>query len=337
MLVHLRLVVPPQLADETRALLLAETYATNVTWADGQSIRPPGALVGVDVTRETADELIDRLIGLGLAGEGAISVTTPEATPFDEAERLDEAARGEPDDSVLWSVVIDQATAAAQGSWTFYAFLVLATVLAGVAVLTDSPILVVGAMVVGPDFGPVGAFCAGVVLRRWKLALRAARLLTVGYLWAVLLVAGLALLGRFAGVVTPAMVAADRPMTGFIWRPDLWSVIVAVVAGIVGSLALATEKSNTLVGVFIAVTTIPAAGNLAVASATGVTDEMVGSATQLVVNIIGMLVGGIATLWVERVAGDRFHLRPATKVGAWLRAAGRSWRAHRPPRRRAGR
>ncbi|WP_162872671.1 hypothetical protein [Austwickia chelonae] len=60
MLVHLRLVVPPPLADETRALLLAETYVTNVTWADGQSIRPPGALVGVDVTRETADDVVRR-------------------------------------------------------------------------------------------------------------------------------------------------------------------------------------------------------------------------------------------------------------------------------------
>lgn len=307
MLVHLRLVVPTSLADDVRELLLNDDYVTNVTWGDGQSIRPPGALVGVDVARETADDLIERLSRSGLDHHGAISVTMPEATPFDEADRLDETAHGEPDDSVLWSVVLDQARSAAQGSWTFYAFLVLATVLAGIAVLTDSPILVVGAMVVGPDFGPVGAVCAGVVLRRGKLAFRAARLLTVGYLSAILIVAALALLGRAIGVITPEMVTAQRPLTGFIWRPDLWSVIVAVVAGIVGSLALATEKSNTLVGVFIAVTTIPAAGNLAVALATGLTSEMIGSAEQLAVNVAGMLVGGVATLWVERVTGGRLH------------------------------
>ncbi|WP_162872672.1 hypothetical protein [Austwickia chelonae] len=48
------------------------------------------------------------------------------------------------------------------------------------------------------------------------------------------------------------------------------------------------------------------------------TDEIFGSAAQLVINIAGMLVGGIATLWVERVTGDRLHLRPDAKIAAWV-------------------
>lgn len=303
MLVHLRLVVPADLADRVRDALLDDPCVTNVTWASDEAIRPRGDLVGADVARESADALVHRLTGLGLAESGAITVTMPEATPFSEADRLDRLAKGEPDDSVLWSVVLDQARTAAKGSRSFFAFLVLATILAAVAVITDSPILVVGAMVVGPDFGPVGAVCAGLVLRRWRLAGQAAALLALGFAAAAVLVAVLALVGRAAGVITPEAVTADRPLTGFIWRPDLWSFVVALVAGTAGSLAMATEKSNTLVGVFIAVTTVPAAGNLALALATWLPDEMIGSVAQLGLNVAGMLIGGVLTLIVLRLGG----------------------------------
>ena len=67
------------------------------------------------------------------------------------------------------------------------------------------------------------------------------------------------------------MVTRPRPNTGFIWHPDMWSFMVALVAGAAGVLALAIEKTSTMVGVFISVTTVPAAGNLALGLAVGET------------------------------------------------------------------
>ncbi|WBQ03431.1 hypothetical protein [Kribbella sp. CA-293567] len=61
---------------------------------------------------------------------------------------------------------MDQGYAEARGSWAFYAFLTLATMIAAVAVVTDSAILVVGAMVVGPEFGVVVAVALGIALRK---------------------------------------------------------------------------------------------------------------------------------------------------------------------------
>jgi len=90
-------------------------------------------------------------------------------------------------------------------------------------------------------------------------------------------------------------------MTGFIWHPDRWSFIVALVAGAAGVLATTTAKSAAMVGVFISVTTVPAAGNLALALATWAPDEVRGSASQLVVNIAGMVLAGTMTLWVQRL------------------------------------
>ncbi len=67
-----------------------------------------------------------------------------------------------------------------------------------------------------------------------------------------------------------------RPNTGFIWHPDAWSFIVALLAGAAGALALAIEKTATMVGVFISVTTVPAAGNLALGLAVWESGEIDG-------------------------------------------------------------
>ena len=52
---------------------------------------------------------------------------------------------------------------------SFHLFLVLAVALAAIAVITDSAVLVVGAMVVGPEYSAVAAASAGIALGRWGL------------------------------------------------------------------------------------------------------------------------------------------------------------------------
>jgi len=43
--------------------------------------------------------------------------------------------------------------------------MIVATMIAGIGVMLDHPILIVGAMVVGPEFGPLVALCIGIVTR----------------------------------------------------------------------------------------------------------------------------------------------------------------------------
>ena len=47
--------------------------------------------------------------------------------------------------------------------------MVLAALIAGAGIVTDSQILIIGAMVVGPEFGPLAGFCVAVVQRRAPL------------------------------------------------------------------------------------------------------------------------------------------------------------------------
>lgn len=301
MLLHLRLTVPSALSDEVVDLLLHDDRSANLTLSRGASLTPAGDLVECDVARELAGEVIARLKGLGLHESGGILVTTPTSTPFLAARRLEKAAPGDPDDAVIWDTVIEQCYAASRGTVSYYLFFVLASLLAAIAVITDSAVLVVGAMVVGPEFGTVAAVATGLVFGRIGLTWRALRLLISGVLVSVLVVALLSLVAGLTGLITADMVTRPRPQTGFIWHPDRWSFIVALIAGAAGVLAMTTARANAMVGVFISVTTIPAVGNLALALGVWAPSEIRGSVAQLAVNLAGMVVAGMVVLVLQRL------------------------------------
>ena len=58
----------------------------------------------------------------------------------------------------------------------------MATMIASIAIITDSQILVIGAMVLGPEFGAIAALGVAIVRRRPRLLWLAARTLVVGSL-----------------------------------------------------------------------------------------------------------------------------------------------------------
>ncbi len=302
MLVHFRLTVPADLSAALQRLLLDHESITNITVQTGAVIQPVGDLVECDVARESAGVVVRELADLGLDERGGIVITSPTGTPVRRAREIEEAIPGHPDDAVIWESVESSAYAGAVPTLTFHVFLVIAVALAAVAVVTDSSILVVGAMVVGPEFSAIAAFCAGIVLGRPRLIAAGLRLLVLGFALAVGVVTVLAILADLLGFLDAADVTADRPNTGFIWHPDAWSVVVALLAGAAGALALAIERSSIMVGVFISVTTVPAAGNLALGLAVRDGSEITGSLTQLGVNVAGMVVAGTLTLLLVRTS-----------------------------------
>jgi NADH:ubiquinone oxidoreductase subunit K len=83
-------------------------------------------------------------------------------------------------------------------------------------------------------------------------------------------------------------------------NPNVYSAVVALLAGVVGVLSLTTAKSGALIGVLISVTTIPAAANIGVAAAYSDWDNMAGALAQLVVNIVTIVAAGDATLLLQR-------------------------------------
>jgi|SRR5215213_9602710 len=95
--------------------------------------------------------------------------------------------KGEPSDAVIWEQVEFRTSEESKLSASYLTFIVLATLIAVVGLLLDSPILIVGAMVVGPEFGPIAGVCVALVERQRKLAARSFLALAVGFAAAIAL------------------------------------------------------------------------------------------------------------------------------------------------------
>jgi uncharacterized hydrophobic protein (TIGR00271 family) len=159
-------------------------------------------------------------------------------------------------------------------------------------------------MVVGPEFGPLAGLCVGLVQRRFDLAARSLKALAVGFPVGIAAAFGMTRLLVALGIAPVAFVS-EHPQTLFISRPDAYSVLIALLAGVAGMVSLTTAKAGALIGVLISVTTIPAAGNIAVAAAYENSTELQGAATQLGVNLVMLVTAGIVTLLIQRRAFAR--------------------------------
>jgi uncharacterized hydrophobic protein (TIGR00271 family) len=178
--------------------------------------------------------------------------------------------------------------------------MVLATAIAGAGILTDSQILIIGAMVVGPEFGPLAGLCVAIVQKRMELARRSLRALLVGFPVAIATTCVGTLALRAVNRAPEDLGATSHPATLFISNPNTYSVIVALLAGVAGMLSLSTAKTGALIGVLISVTTIPAAANVGVASAYGDWSEVGGALAQLLINLAAIVAAGVATLSLQR-------------------------------------
>ncbi|CAM5233696.1 hypothetical protein SVIOM342S_00106 [Streptomyces violaceorubidus] len=172
--------------------------------------------------------------------------------------------------------------------------------IAACGVVLDNAILIVGAMAVGPEFGPLAGICTAIVQRAPRLALRSAIALLVGFAVAMAVTVGFSWIMDALDLFSEGKLEGDRPNTGFVYAPDAFSFVVAVLAGVAGTLSLTSAKSGALVGVAISVTTVPAAANAAVALSFGDTNQTVGSTEQLLLNLAGIVVAGTLTLLTQK-------------------------------------
>ena len=298
-----------------------------------------------DVAREAGDELLGALRELGLDETGSIAVENIDLSLSKRADQAEDEAPGEGADAVLWEHLTDATHEESTLSVTYLAFLTLATMIAACGVVLDNAILIVGAMAVGPEFGPLAGICTALVQRApapgAALAARAARRLRGGDGGD----GGLQPLhGRGRPLHARPSWRPTAPTPTSSTRPDWFSFVVAVLAGVAGTLSLTSAKSGALVGVAISVTTVPAAANAAVALSYGEYGQTWGSTEQLLLNLLGIVLAGTLTLlaqkWLwassgttaaEPVTGDApdAGLRRRRTHAAWARPADRRPAARR--------
>lgn len=293
------MVSPGALTADVRAALEAESGVAHLVVHPGAAVRPAGDVLEADIARECADDLLGVLADLGVDHSGAITLEQLDTVLSDAADSAEEAAPGEGADAVVWDELIGHTGEESRLSVSFLAFLTIACLLAAVGAITDSPVTVVGAMVLGPEFGPMAAVAIGAVLRRRDLVARGGVALLAGFPLAMVVTALATLAFDVTGLLTSSSLDS-LDQVGFIYEVGPFSLIVALLAGAAGMLSLTSAKSSALVGVFISVTTVPAAAFASVAAIEGRWSEALSSALQLLVNIVGVMAAAAVVLLVVR-------------------------------------
>ncbi|MCK2215127.1 DUF389 domain-containing protein [Actinomadura sp. ATCC 31491] len=296
-MLHLRLISPAARTDEVTAVLDDCPGVTNIVVLAGAGRVPEGDVILCDAARESANEVISRLAWL--KEEGSIAAEQVDLSLSKVAIEAIEEAPGDPDDAVIWEELGQRVSSDSRITWAYLAFLTIATLLAGIGVLQNSPILIVGAMVLGPEFGAIAAICFGLLNHRGHLIATSLRTLVVGFLVAIVITFAVTFAMHLLGWIDIGNLRSNAEVQ-FIVKPDRWSFIVALLAGAAGVLSVTAGKSSALIGVFISVTTVPAAGYVAVALALADWKEVAGSVSQLAVNILGMVISGTVTLLIQR-------------------------------------
>lgn len=201
---------------------------------------------------------------------------------------------------------------------SFYLFLVVAGLIGAVGIITNSQILIVAAMVVGPEYGAITSVALAIDHGSRPRIRQGLMALLVGFALAVAATFLFSLLVRGFGLQPRAFELGVRPVSNLINTPNFFSAVVAVLAGVVGIVSLAEARTSALLGVFISVTTIPAGADIGVSCAFASWDEAWGSLLQLLLNIVVLIVVGTGTLRCQRAiwrrVGERRHRREVRRT-----------------------
>lgn len=306
---HLRIVVPSYQSEHALELLDNTPSVCNVVFLERAARRPEGDVILCDIAREDASVIIADLRELDIDTEGSIAIEEIDSEISVAATAAERSAAGRGADPVVWEQLNTRTSESVELTASFLLFMILAMLIAAVGIYFDQPILIVGAMVVGPEFGPISGVCVALVNREPQLARRSIKALAIGFPLGMT-ATFLATAALLAAGELPETIDFDaHTLTRFISNPDIFSFYVAALAGIVGMLSLTSSKSSALVGVLISVATIPAAANMGVAAAYGDWETVLGAQIQLAINLVGIFGASLATLYIQRL----FYIRHRRK------------------------
>jgi uncharacterized hydrophobic protein (TIGR00271 family) len=298
---HVRLVSPGDRTEHLVDVLLADSGVSNVVVLAGSARRPDGDAVQFDVLARSADSVLRQLETFADDRRGSITVDSVDAAIGGPATPPPRHRLVQRDLAPVWDVVEAKIRSDAVYAPSFYILLAIAGLIGAVGILTNSQILIVGAMVVGPEYNAIMGIALGIDKRTRPPAVRGALALLAGFTAAIILTLIFGLVIRWSGHTPQAYSLGVRPVSSLIDNPNLFSLIVAVLAGIVGVVSLTEARAAALIGVFISVTTIPAAADIGLSIAYTNWAQARGSAFQLLLNVAVLIAIGAAGLRLQRV------------------------------------
>jgi uncharacterized hydrophobic protein (TIGR00271 family) len=295
--------------DEDRADLATEALEGTGGVQRIVALNPEGARTGVvlaaDVLPSVADQVMRLIREWQVPDADYLLIRQDVIAPNPPHGRL---AGGQ---EFAWIEVMGEARTHSRPLGRYLALMTVAAVLGAIGVITDNPILIVGAMAVSPDILPICAACVGIVAGRIPLARRAILTLLLGIVltWAV--AAALAWTLQAVDILSSGFQVHEEGLHG-LQSVDYSTILVALAAGVAAMLSFETRAASA-VGVAISVTTIPASALFGVSLGLGEVSVIWGAAGVLAVNVTLLLLSGVATLVAQRwLAGSRGGTAPGT-------------------------
>jgi uncharacterized hydrophobic protein (TIGR00271 family) len=298
---HVRLVSVPDRTHDLVEALAADAGVSNLLVLPGAARGPASDAIQFDVRSRSANSVFRHLQAFQHDNGGTVAVDYVDATLGERVPPAAEHFLVQRDVAPVWEVVEARIRGDAVYAPSFYILLAIAGLIGAVGILTNSTILIVGAMVVGPEYNAIMGVALGIDKRTRRPVIRGALALIAGFSAAMIVTLLFAVAIRWSGHTPKLYALGVRPVSSLIDNPNLFSIVVAVLAGIVGVVSLTEARASALIGVFISVTTIPAAADIALSAGYGSWGEARGSAFQLLLNVTVLIAMGALVLRAQRV------------------------------------
>jgi len=180
---------------------------------------------------------------------------------------------------------------------TFFAFLVLSTIIATTGLLLDSAATIIGAMVVAPLMGPAISASVGTILDDPDMASRGVTLQVVGLLAAIATAAVMGWLLQQTVLIPPALDIRTIPQVAERTSPNFLSLFLALGSGLAGAISIIRGAGSALVGVAIAVAPVPPAATSGLGVAFGLPGVAIAAAILVVVNLLAINLSALILFW----------------------------------------
>jgi len=186
----------------------------------------------------------------------------------------------------------------------------VASIVALFGLVTNSIVMIISAMLLSPILGPLYGFSLNIVMGKGRDAMEA--ILSIGKLLLVIFMSSFvsSLLLRALGVMpsTPTHEILLRADSGLIY------ILIAVVLGYAGVVAIVSRIPEILAGVSIAAALVPPTSVIGIALAMGWWEVFAGSTVLTIENVLGLLAGSLAALYILNVSPRSYYEKKAAKM-----------------------
>ena len=253
------------------------------------------AMVQFPVPPSGVEPVMDELVEAGIREDAYTIVLSTETVV---SERLAALVERFPGLRISREELYARAQDLAPANSTFFAFLILSTVIATTGLLLDSAATIIGAMVVAPLMGPAVSASVGAVLDDPGMTRRGIRLQVVGLVAAIATAAVMGWILQQTVLIPPGLDIRTISQIAERTSPNFLSLFLALGSGIAGSLSIMRGSGSTLVGVAIAVALVPPAATSGLGLAFGLSGVAIAGVVLVVVNLLAINVSALILFWV---------------------------------------